>query len=142
MITYKDIDRALTNKLIGHFNIAINSNDVKKGFEKPSFFVEFDNAARSATEDQVNRSLTIRIYYFPTDRNDNAIELLEVQEALENIFDLKLEVLDRKFNIDEVRSDVTDGVLNFSFDITYFEGKEITENEAIQEIHFNLERVK
>ncbi|WP_096199513.1 phage tail terminator family protein [Bacillus sp. FJAT-45350] len=139
MISYKDILNVITTKLIKEFRIEINSNDVKEGFKRPSFFVDFDNVRRSSTEEQIERGLTIRIYYFPSDRNKNEVELLDVQEELESLFELKLGVFDRSFNIIETFSEVTDGVLNFSFDIEYFEGKEIEEAEPMENLEFNNE---
>jgi hypothetical protein len=128
MITYKDIKLAINNLLIKKFNIEINSNDVKEGFKRPSFFVSFDDMVRSSSTDQVEKSMTMRIYYFPTNKDNCSIELLDVQEQLENLFDLKLVVLDRKLNVLEASSVVTDGVLEFSFEILFFEGKEVSPN--------------
>ena len=126
MITYKDIKKAINTLLKSKFKIEINSNDVKEGFNRPSFFVSFDDVKRSSSQEQVEKSFTIRIYYFPTDRLDYSLELLDIQEKLENIFDLKLKVIDRKLNINESNSIVTDGVLEFSFDIEFQYGKEIS----------------
>lgn len=130
MITYKDIDLAITNKLIQVFNVEVNSNDVKKGFNRPSFFVSFDNQKRSSNDTQIEKALTIRIYYFPKDKDENSIELMDMQDQLENVFDLKLKVLDRKFNIQEVNPIVTDGVLEFSFDIEFFDAREKSYSES------------
>ncbi|MEH6940779.1 phage tail terminator family protein [Bacillus sp. JJ722] len=124
MITYKDIKNAINTLLIKEFKIKINSNDVKKGFARPSFFVSFDNMGRDGDTSQVHKSLTIRINYFPSDRDENSIELMDVNEQLGNLFDLKLPVLDRFFNIDEPKADVIDGVLEFSFDIEFFDARE------------------
>jgi hypothetical protein len=128
MITYKIIKLAINTLLLNKFKIEINSNDVKEGFGRPSFFVSFDDMIRSSTPDQVEKSMTIRIYYFPRNREDNSLELLDVQEQLENLFDLKLIVLDRKLNVLEASSVVTDGVLEFSFELHFFEGKEVSPN--------------
>lgn len=136
MITYKDIKKAINTLLINEFGYEINSNDVKEGFIRPSFFVEFDNVNRSATEEQTMRNLTISIYFFPTDRVNYSLEVLDVTERLENLFDLKLSVLDRKFNIDEVTSNVADGVLVFEFDIQYQEGKVLPDAELMQELDY------
>lgn len=129
MITYKDIKKAVNGLLTKEFNIEINSNDVKEGFIRPSFFVSFDNQTKSSTLTQIEKSLTIRINYFPSDRYGNSIELMDMQEQLENLFDIKLPVKDRRFNIVDVTSTVTDGVLDFSFDIEFSDAKEISYEE-------------
>jgi hypothetical protein len=134
MITYKDIKKAINTKLNNEFNIEINSNDVKEGFKRPSFFVAFDILVKSSDQSQFDRSLTIRIYYFPTDRYEYSIELLDVQERLENLFDLKLEVLERKFNIFESTTLITDGILEFSFDIQFFDAKDVPIHDHVIEI--------
>ncbi|WP_369899746.1 DUF6838 family protein [Bacillus manliponensis] len=140
MITYKDIKLAVNRLIKSRFNIEINSNDVEEGFKRPSFFVQLEDNERSGYETQVHKSLTIRIYYFPKDRNKNSIELLDVQEQLENLFDLKLEVKDRYFNIDSVQNNTPDGVLDFSFDIAFYEGREIDDTtnpiETMGELDF------
>lgn len=125
MITYKDIKIAVNGLLSRQFEVDINSNNVKEGFLRPSFFVFLDNQNRSSNVDQVEKSLTIRIHYFPADRYDYSMELLDVQERLGDLFDLKLPVKDRKFNIIEADSTETDGVLVFSFEIEFSEGREI-----------------
>lgn len=132
MITLKDIKKAINLKLTTQFGFEINSNDVKEGFKKPSFFVDFDNISLSSTVEQKQRSLTVRIYFFPTDRYHFSLEILDVQERLEKEFDLKLQVLDRHLNITEVDASVTDGVLVFNFNIEFEEGKEYIEAELMQ----------
>lgn len=123
MITYKDIKIAINRKL-DTTGIEINSSDVSEGFNRPSFFVQLENSKRSGDENQVHKATTVQVYYFPTDRYEYSIEVMDVQEQLENLFDLKLEVLDRLFNIDETYSSTTDGVLSFSFDIEFNDGRE------------------
>ncbi|MEH7389652.1 phage tail terminator family protein [Bacillus sp. JJ1474] len=134
MITYRDIKTAIVKKLDDEFEIEIQSTDVIEGFHRPSFFVSFDNQNKSSNLDQIERSLTIRINYFPSDRYEYALEILDITEKLETVFDLKLPVLDRLININEVQSVVTDGVLEFSFDIEFFDGKEVEEAEKMQEL--------
>lgn len=136
MITYKDIKKSINDKLINEFGYEINSNDVKEGFSRPSFFVDFDNINRSSTEEQVMRSLTVRIYFFPSDRYNYSLEVLDVSERLENLFELKLSVLDRKFTVSEVNSDVTDGVLNFNFSFRYEEGKEYVAPSKMENLYY------
>lgn len=123
MITYKDIRLAI-NRQLKKTGIEITSRDVTEGFDRPSFFVQLDDVGRSGDENQVHKSMTVRIYYFPSDRYEYSIEVLDMQEMLENLFDLKLAVKDRFFNVDEVRTDVVDGVLNCSFDLEFYDGRE------------------
>ena len=124
MITYKDIKIAV-NRQLKKTGIEINSSDVEEGFNRPSFFVQLDNANRAGNESQVERSLTVRIYYFPSDRYEYAIEVLEMQETLEELFDLKLAVKDRYLNVDELTTFMNDGVLNCSFDMQFYTARDL-----------------
>jgi len=137
VITYKQIKKAINDELKRQFSLDINSNDVKEGFQRPSFSVVFDNINRSSTMDQVEKSLTIQIFYFPEDQYDYSMEILDVQEQLEEVFDLKLSVLDRKFNIIEATSTVIDGVLEFSFDIQFFDAKDISNSNPLTDANGN-----
>ncbi|WP_427340647.1 phage tail terminator family protein [Caloranaerobacter sp. DY30410] len=133
MITLKDLKIAINSLISSNFTAEVTSRDIREGFKRPSFFVELDNIKKSpAGEDQINRELTVRIYYFPSSRYQYNVEILEVQEKLEEVFDTKLKVQDRYFNIDEVESIVTDGVLQFYFDIRYEEGREVSDAELAE----------
>ncbi|KYG92355.1 hypothetical protein A0U40_05270 [[Bacillus] sp. KCTC 13219] len=146
MITYKDIKKAVNQKL-NVLGVEINSKDVSEGFSRPSFFVQLENPTRSSEEDQVHKSMTVQIYYFPTDRYEYSIEVLDMQENLEELFDLKLQVKDRLINIDETHAGTTDGVLSFSFDIEFYDGRNFTYNidgteppfEPMEELDFERE---
>lgn len=99
--------------------------------------MEFLNIARSSDENQVHKSLSVQIYYFPTDRYKYAIEVLEMQETLENIFDLKLAIKDRLINVEDIDTGIVDGVLNCSFDLAFYDGREFTWNVDGTEIPFD-----
>jgi hypothetical protein len=132
MIKYTDILTSVNTVLDNHFpTIEIQSNDVSEGFNRPSFFVKFDNISKSSSLEHFNRSMTVRIYYFPSDINNNSLELLETQEILESAFDLKLEVLDRFLNIEDVNIDTVDGVLHCYFDIQYSDTKDIQDDSEL-----------
>lgn len=136
-MSLEDINIAINDNLISEFGYDINANDVKEGFKRPSFFVSFDGVSRSSTEMYIERKLTVRIYFFPKSRYEYSIEITDVQERLENIFDLKLSALDKLLNIHEVRSEITDGVLSFHFDLQFLENKEVEEHEVMQELEYN-----
>lgn len=87
--------------------------------------MQLDNANRAGNESQVEKSLTVRIYYFPSDRYEYAIEVLEMQETLEELFDLKLGVKDRYLNVDELTTFMNDGVLNCSFDMEFSTARDL-----------------
>jgi len=133
MIDYKDIKKAV-NKQLSKTEIEIMSRDVEEGFNRPSFFVELDNVNRSSTVSQIERSLTVRIYYFPSERYNYSIEVLEMQDKLEDLFDLKLKIKSRWLNILDYQSFVNDGVLSCSFDIEFEDGRHSEKNVDEEEL--------
>lgn len=135
MLTLKDIKAAIISRL-DNLGIEVTERDVKEGFVRPSFFVHLDNVIKSPSGDeQIRRQITVRIYYFPSSRYEYADEILDIQENLESVFAAKLVVADRYLNINEVESFITDGVLQFYFNIAYEEGKEVSDAEFMEILH-------
>ncbi|WP_342504204.1 DUF6838 family protein [Lysinibacillus sp. FSL L8-0126] len=129
MITFKQIQTTINEKLQSNFSIDVISKSANEGFTRPSFKVELDNVKRVGHLTQVEKACTVRIFYFPADEN-NSIELLDVQETLGNLFDLKFTIEDRHLDINEPNFDEIDGVLQFEFDLQFFDGREY-ENEDV-----------
>lgn len=146
MITWKKIKIAINNRLKQKFNIPINSNDISEGFDKPSFFVEFDEMRQEGLLTQIEKSAIVRIYYFPKSEDSASIEILDMMEQLGNAFDMKLPVEDRLLNIIEPRFIESDKVLQFEFDISFEDARENeygTENhntEVMQELDMDLKK--
>ncbi|KOS61722.1 hypothetical protein FJQ98_02960 [Lysinibacillus agricola] len=124
MITFKQIKTTINKKLLSNFDIDVSSKSANEGFTRPSFKVELDNVRREGYLTQVEKSCTVRIFYFPADEIDNSVELLDVQEKLGDLFDLKFTVEDRHLGINEPNFDEIDGVLQFEFDLQFFDGRE------------------
>lgn len=129
MITFKQIKTTINKKLQTNFDMDVSSKAANEGFTRPSFKVELDNVKREGHLTQVERACTVRIFYFPKDEN-NSIELLDVQEKLGDLFDLKFSIEDRHLDINEPNFDEIDGVLQFEFDLQFFDGREY-ENEDV-----------
>lgn len=128
MLSLKQIKLAINNMLITKFpSIDIQSTDIKEGFNRAAFFVTIDNVNRDTRLYHSERSMTIRIHYFPSDRYKNSLELLDIQDDLESIFNLNFIVEDRVITIDDTQSQVVDGVLEFEFDFNFLESNDITE---------------
>jgi len=53
---------------------------------------------------------------------------------------MTLKVNDRYITLQEIRTDITDGVLQFKFDLNFFDGVEITkeEYEIMKQLNINL----
>ncbi|WP_155591857.1 phage tail terminator family protein [Lysinibacillus cavernae] len=143
MITFKQIKAAINEKLLSNFiDIDVSSKSVSKGFTRPSFKVELDNVKREGYLTQVEKSCTVRIFYFPSNDDDNAVELLDVQETLGDLFDLKFTVEDRHLDIVEPNFDEIDGVLQFEFDLQFFDGREYGEGGSGNNIEDEIKNGK
>lgn len=141
MITYKDIHIAINNRL-KTTGIEVSSRDVSEGFARPSFHVQLGNINHSGNSEQVHKSLIVQIYFFPTDRYEYAIEVLDMQETLQSLFDLKLPVKDRYFNVNELFLNTTDGILNCSFDLEFEHGRKFIWNkEGIEQPFEPMEKL-
>lgn len=143
MVTLKDITGAINLKLKEKFpNIKRETKDISEGFERPSFFVSLDNSSKSSFMDlAVERSATVRILYFASSRTESRIELLEVQESLEELFNHKITIKDDfMVEVNEMNTEKFDnGAIEFSFDIYYIE--ELNDNddtELIEELEVNI----
>lgn len=140
MLTLKQIKLAIIDMIMTKFpDIKIQSTDVTSGFKRPSFFVTIDNVNRDSRLYHSIRSMTIRIHYFPSDRNKYSLELLDIQDGLESIFNLNFKVEDRVITINDTRSQEVDGVLEFEFDLNFLESNEITQTGELGELMSDLE---
>lgn len=123
-IKFKTLALAINKQIKAAFpDIPITSKDIEEGFDRPSFFVDFDSfRAEQMTRRRAERSHHIVIYYFPSDRYQNKLELMETQEGLEDAFIDGLVIDDETvLYVGETTGQVIDGVLQFEFDLDYME---------------------
>ncbi|NMM52151.1 phage tail terminator family protein [Paenibacillus aquistagni] len=124
MITLKDIALAINKRLKEVLpEIEINSKDIKEGFKRPSFFVDFESGSKQQlTRHQVERMIHIIVYYFPKNPHQYKLEILNIQELVEDAFRDELVITDDiRLYTNEISNNVVDGVLQLSFDIHYLE---------------------
>lgn len=139
MISLEDIIKAINDKLEINFpGVDKQSTDIKEGFERPCFYVQIDdNTANKLNPSSKEKTLTVRIYYFPKDRYENRIELLETQDTLENMFFDGLQV-NENFYIPSLDNELTfttvDGVLQLSFDLYYVQLLDEECGELLEEL--------
>jgi hypothetical protein len=126
-ITLLELKTAVNTLIDNEYPNKIQSKDITEGFTRPSFFIEFDNINKDTRLYYFTRNLTVKIYFFPTSRDEYSKEILEVQEKLEELFGLNIAVKDRIFTIENTTSEIIDGVLIFEFDLSYDENIEIVE---------------
>lgn len=134
MVVIKDIVRAINGQLKASFpNINIQSTDVKEGYQRPCFYVDLVDFENELLMDEYDhKTAAFSIYYFPSDRLNNRLELLEIRESLINAFIGVLDVGNGfKIHILNTESNIDDGVLNFDFEIEYYQVRAEKDNHGI-----------
>ena len=143
MVTYTSIIKAINEKIKTSFpTIHLDASDIAEKILRPSFRTSIDAISTSNFMNvSQDRQITIRIYYFPTDKNKYRIEMLDVQDKLEQAFiDDNIITTDEGFIIEIFESsfDLIDGVLHFYFDIQLSEDyNRINDTENMEDITIN-----
>lgn len=143
MITLKQIASAINEKLKEVLpSIPIQTTDISEGFKRPSLFVDFESITSAAFGARgFERRIQVIIYYFPSDRYKNKIELLDTQEVLENTFTVPFEI-QKGFTVYplELESDKIDGTLQVNFELYYLEINDSEDGDDIGELHLSIEK--
>lgn len=136
MTTLKEVKIAINALIDSNFvDIPIQSTDITEGFTRPSFFVEFDNVAQDVRLNCIIKNLMVRIYYFPTSKNDYSLEVLQIQEKLQEIFGLNIKIGEKVITIDETTAFVVDAVLEFEFELQIIDdARQLETGDLMQEI--------
>lgn len=134
MLTLKELKLAINDLIIAKFPaIEIQATDVREGFKRASFFVELVNLDRDTRQYVSERSVTVRVFYFPASRREYALEIMEVQDDLESVFNLNFKAAGKVITINETRGQTIDGVLEFEFDFMYHDKIEITDDSDLMQ---------
>jgi hypothetical protein len=143
MVTINDLITVINTTLATKFP-AIDrlSTDIEEGFNRPAFFVDIDNHNKSMLGEVLKDvNLTVRIYYFPSSKQKNRIELLTMIEDLNSIFLTNLMINEDFFiPIDEINATITaEKVLLVNFDVRYvYEVAEDEDLELIENLEMNI----
>lgn len=138
MITTADLLNAVTAKLGENFpEVRIWSTDKDKDFGKKCFFIKY-SASRDGKPEFVHDCGQIRLYYFPSDKNVNRMELLDMQERLSELFLFRIFVNDDfAVPINELEFEIDDDVLVMSFDFDMYQMPEEDMTTAMEELEIN-----
>ena len=144
MIELLDIRKACNALLKSNFpSIPVKSQDIEKGFLRPSFTTIFDEINVVTLESLIETSLKVYVYYFPElNTDDFYLNLDDVKYKLPLIFGNKLAVNDRYLDVNEPSVNVVDGIIVFEFDMLFYQDKPLTQAEidaqTMQELEFKF----
>jgi len=126
MISLKELKTAINSVIEDNFpDIEIYANDIKEGFDRPSFFTDYDYSYRTDYDHCFKREISVTIYYFPSDRNEYKDELLEKQDLIESAIRKGFEVKGRHIDIkDQIESDIINKTLEVTFELEYYDSEE------------------
>ena len=139
MIKYSDIHKAIVRDIKTKYGDITFSTDIEEGITRPSFFIELDNAVTNDfMREAMDSEVTCRIYYFPTTIDNNRIEIYQVMDNLNELFQgTLLEVNEElKIEIETIDFSVVDKVLHCYFDLLFSTDYKIIDDREMME---NLE---
>lgn len=126
MITLVDIKKSI-NSILTTLDIPVYAGETKEGFKRPAFFTQVIPIIMDyETTNYTSNKLMIVINYFS--KNKTELENLKMDADLRKAFGMTLKVNQRFFLLQNIRSEIVDEVLQFRFDLNYFDGIEKTEN--------------
>lgn len=134
-----DIKTSINDILKTNFpNIKVSANEVKEGFKKPTFFNQlFPISFNYETVNFVSVRLMIVInYHMPT---QTEVDNLDMITKLNKAFGMTLKVKDRYLSLLDIRTDNPDKILQYKFDLNYFQDIEkIDTHEIMQELEMEI----
>ena len=147
MVKYIDILKAINKVLENNFsNVPILSEkDVEEKIIRPSFMVSMDNiSSNNFMNAVIDKSVTIRIYYFPSNKYKYKIENLNMIDRLNELFVeneiLKLENFSMLLS-SEISTDMVQSVLNYNFEIEFSENiiRDYPNVEIMEDLETNID---
>lgn len=149
MVTIIQINKAIIDTLRGNLvgtefeGIDFINQDLSEGYTRPCLKVDIESTTSGKFNAHMKeRTLTVRVYFFAKNKEKPKLENIKMQEIVENAFLEDLKVTDTFYiPMDEVESDISDGVLISSFDLGTLEILPSDDElyEYMQELYLNLE---
>lgn len=132
MITLVSIKKAINNVLETSFpTLKLYASEITEGFTRPCIFTQIIPV--SFNYDTVHFSsnkLMVVINYFSKKQTD--LENIKMYDDLKRAFGMTIKVNHRSFLLQDIKSDTADGVLQFKFDLNFYDGVEITKEDYEQ----------
>lgn len=123
-----DVKKSINSILkISFPDVKLFANEVEEGFSKPAFFTQL--IPISLNYDTINfmsaKLMIVVNYYTPV-----AIEIdnLKVANKLRKAFGMSLKVCNRYLILRNITTDNADGILQFKFDLNYFQDTDMNKD--------------
>jgi len=143
MISFVEIKKGII-ELLNKTEVPVVAEEIKDSVEKykPCFFIQMTSVGISYDETLV----TVYIHYFPFGKTN--IELLEMVDILNGLFSIStLQAGDSGLEIQDIRTDMSDSILRYTFDLSvkefkgYYEDEAMDTYEVMQHLHINKEEI-
>ncbi|MEA4848730.1 MAG: hypothetical protein VB106_15985 [Clostridiaceae bacterium] len=123
-MTLVDIRNEAAHKLNSGFPGYYLYYDVlPQDFSMPCFLMQILSVSKTNENlYQFLKALTFNIRYYPDEGVSTG--LLEMQDKLEELFDMALQAGDRSIGIDRTKGEILEKVLHFTFDLSYTDSRE------------------
>lgn len=121
MISFLDVKKCIVDTL-KTTKIKVVAEEIKDSIDelKPCFFIQMTSASQAYDESLV----TIYLHYFPVSKTN--VELLEMLDVLNKLFSSN-NILG--FDVQDIRTDMYEGILRYTFDISVREFKNYFDDE-------------
>lgn len=119
-----DVIKAIAGKIKKEFNCTVYSDEVKKDFEMPCFFIKFINTYSPQTINFSENKSAVILTYFPV-ADSTEEDYFDVIDRIKDLFPLGIKVNDRYLHIDNIndtRIGEDQDILQLTIDIPYIEG--------------------
>lgn len=140
MITITQIHQSIIAHVMAHLanstyaRVEFSSTDIKEGFDRPSFFLDYGEIAKDkVNHSRIETTLPVIIYFFASNMNAPRFENLEVGQLVSEALLNPINIEGTLAEPDEIRSTVSDGVLQVSFSLCIYEVIEKTDNSEPME---------
>lgn len=133
-----DIKKSINQVLKDNFlSIKIYPGDTKEGFQRPAFFTQVIPAVEEyETINYASSKMMIVINYFS--ENGTELENIKMYDELKNAFGMTLKVNHRSLLLKNISSETVDEVLQFKFDLDYFERTRQSKSEEAHDLMGDL----
>lgn len=142
IVKYKDIHKAIADRIKIKYPDMVFSTDIKEGLIKPSFFVSMGNlTAKDFNNEALDRNITARIYYFPKNK-DVRLEVMDIIDNLNEIFiEDNIIKINNEFSFEifeDIEMEILDDVLHYYIPIFISENyNRADDKENMEELYYD-----